>query len=349
MRPLLYIVFLLTAPAFVDAASNTLTPKEIAQGWVLLFDGTSDFGWKGDGKIQVVDGKLAFRGDGMKAGFVRHTGRFQNAEVCFEYMEVGKGRGARVHWKTPDFPTSIGLPSHELRWPRVTDTNPWMTWKGLNVTQGLAAGTDLAFTVPAGSALYLKNVKLRFDTEHRLFNSKDLTGWHEFPGKKSRFSVTPDGTIHIKDGPGDLQTNDKFDNFLLQIECKSNGPHLNSGVFFRCRANEYQNGYEVQIRNEFTKEPTQTYTLEDYDPKTHKLLGKRKEKFTAVDYGTGAIYRRQPAQGNRQGWGMVHHDHLGSRQSLHGMGKWHPGDRLVRQSPAERQCPHRLPPGSGPY
>ncbi len=171
-----------------------------------------------------------------------------------------------------------------------------MTWKGLNATQGLAAGTDLAFSVPPGSVLYLKNVKLRFNGYHPLFNGKDLSGWHEFPGKKSRFSVTPDGTIHIKNGPGDLQTNDKYGDFVLQIECKSNGSHLNSGVFFRCRADEYQNGYEAQIRNEFTKEPTQTYTLEDYDSVTHKLLGKRKEKFTAVDYGTGAIYRRQPAR-----------------------------------------------------
>ena len=32
------------------------------------------------------------------------------------------------------------------------------------------------------------------------------------------------------------------------------------------------------------------------DPKTNKLIGKNKIKSTAFDYGTGAIYRRQPAR-----------------------------------------------------
>ncbi|MCI0683452.1 MAG: DUF1080 domain-containing protein, partial [Gemmataceae bacterium] len=58
----------------------------------------------------------------------------------------------------------------------------------------------------------------------------------------------------------------------------------------------YQNGYEAQVRNQFTEKPTQKYLLEEYDPQTHKLLGKKQAMFTAVDFGTGAIYRRQPAR-----------------------------------------------------
>ena len=158
-------------------------------------------------------------------------------------------------------------------------------------------GVQLEWNVPkGGSTLYLKNVKLRPLGLTSVFNGKDLTGWKEFPGKKSKFTVTPGGEINIKDGPGDLQTEGKYDDFVLQLECISNGKHLNSGVFFRCRDGEYQNGYEAQIRNQFTAEPTQEYTLEEYDPLTHKLVAKKKAKFTAVDYGTGAIYRRQPAR-----------------------------------------------------
>src|SRR5207248_5977546 len=128
-----------------------------------------------------------------------------------------------------------------------------------------------------------------------IFNGKDLTGWKEFPGRKSKFSVTPEGWININNGPGDLQTEQQWDDFVLQLDCISNGDRLNSGVFFRCRPNEYQNGYEAQIHNGFTPEATKEYTLEDYDSQTHKLVGKRKEKYQAIDYGTGAIYRRQPA------------------------------------------------------
>src|SRR5262249_47765495 len=98
-----------------------------------------------------------------------------------------------------------------------------------------------------------------------------------------------------KDGPGDLQTKGQYDDFVLQLECKVNGKHLNSGVFFRCRPGEYQQGYEAQIRNQFT-DRLNAYTVEDYDPKTHKLVGKRKVLSPAVDYGTGGIYRRMPAR-----------------------------------------------------
>ncbi|PWT74925.1 MAG: hypothetical protein C5B46_03330, partial [Proteobacteria bacterium] len=114
--------------------------------------------------------------------------------------------------------------------------------------------------------------------------------------KKSDFSVNDKKELILRNGPGDLQTEGSWGNFVLQLQCISNGKHLNSGVFFRCRPGEYQNGYEAQIRNQFTAEPTQTYVLEDHDPETHKLLGKFNIKSTAVDYGTGAIYRRQPAR-----------------------------------------------------
>jgi hypothetical protein len=141
----------------------------------------------------------------------------------------------------------------------------------------------------------LRNVKLRPLNTKTLFNGKDLAGWTVFPKKKSQFAVI-DGAINVKDGPGDLQTVGKYQDFILQLECISNGKHLNSGIFFRCRENEYQNGYEAQIRIEFKAEATQKYLIEEYDPKTHKLIGKKEQLFTAVDYGTGAIYRRQPAR-----------------------------------------------------
>src|SRR5262249_51362000 len=86
-----------------------------------------------------------------------------------------------------------------------------------------------------------------------------------------------------------------YDDFVLQLECISNGKHLNSGIFFRCLPGQYQQGYEAQIRNEF-KDKDQKYTVEEYDPKTNKLTGKKEVLSRAFDYGTGAIYRRMPAR-----------------------------------------------------
>jgi hypothetical protein len=43
---------------------NTLTPKEIADGWLLLFDGESTFGWDVvDGAVKALGGKLEIKGD----------------------------------------------------------------------------------------------------------------------------------------------------------------------------------------------------------------------------------------------------------------------------------------------
>jgi hypothetical protein len=144
----------------------------------------------------------------------------------------------------------------------------------------------------------LRTVKLRPESTVSLFNGKDLTGWQVFKGKgkKSKYGVTKEGWLNVKDGPGDLQTERLYDDFVLQLGCISNGKHLNSGVFFRCIPYQYQQGYEAQIQNDFTVDPPREYTVEEYDPKTHKRTGKKKVKSAAKDYGTGAIYRRVPAR-----------------------------------------------------
>src|SRR5207248_2613603 len=123
---------------------------------------------------------------------------------------------------------------------------------------------------PAGTRLTVRNVKLKPLGTKSIFNGKDLTGWKEFPGKKSKFSVNDKGWLNVENGPGDLQTEGKWGDFVLQLECLSNGQHLNSGVFFRCRAGEYQNGYEAQIHNRFTREPAKEYKIEEYDARTHE-------------------------------------------------------------------------------
>ena len=43
---------LVAAATFVFAQPNTVTPEEAAQGWVLLFDGESLFGWTPEGSAK---------------------------------------------------------------------------------------------------------------------------------------------------------------------------------------------------------------------------------------------------------------------------------------------------------
>ena len=132
----------------------------------------------------------------------------------------------------------------------------------------------LVFDVPAGSTLMLRNVKYRPLSLKPIFNGKDLAGWKEIPGRPSKFTVTSDGELNVKNGPGDLQTEGQWADFILQLEIIANGKHLNSGVFFRCLPGQFWSGYETQIRNQWQGD----------------------DRTKPVDFGTGAIYNRQPAR-----------------------------------------------------
>jgi hypothetical protein len=249
-------MLLLAALAAAEAKTdpNSLTPKEIEEGWILLFDGKTSFGWQIDGEARVENGELVL--GGTKATTAQPTANFGGYELRIDHMSGGPLAGS---------------------------------------------GKDLPLRVDAGKVARIQGIKLRPLGLHSIFNGKNLAGWKKFEGNpmtyKSEFSVTDDGCIHLVNGKGDLQTEALYDDFVLQIECRTNGPHLNSGVFFRCIPGLYQQGYEAQIHNWFLPEPKREYTIEDYDPKTNELKSKTKVKATATDFGTGAIYRRIPARG----------------------------------------------------
>lgn len=302
-----------SAPA-AEPKPNTLTTREITEGWLLLFDGESTFGWHVDGEATVENGVLKLGGKettlSTTSAFSAYTLRVEfrkpsaDASITlngqrWKFLNWGGGRWEKfvdaagwiaIEWTIR--PGSHGQ-SHSLQGKYGTGPSALPFGTGPSLTGTIS---PLRFSIPAGDALALRSIKLKPLTLQSLFNGKDLAGWKEFPGRKSKFSVTPEGWLNVKDGPGDLQTEGQWSDFVLQLDCISHGSHLNSGVFFRCRPGEYQQGYEAQVRNQFTAEPTQDYTLDDYDPKTHELVGKRKIKSTAVDYGTGAIYRRMPAR-----------------------------------------------------
>jgi hypothetical protein len=320
------LLAILPVRAADQAKPNTLTPQEITAGWLLLFDGETTFGWTPKGEVRIADGVLTL-GDGKKSGSITSTTEFGSFELHFEYRVEGKAGlyAGRVSWRSfgdkgasTDTSTSANLlPLPEAdqgsdKWgkgvvkvgPQRTDydvgypgqTDPTLSAK----REGLLVGSQtyrpvFTFSSPAGAKVMLRNIKVQPKDLRPIFNGKDLTGWKEYPGQKSKFTATKEGWLNIKDGKGDLQSEGQWGDFVLQIDCISNGDRLNSGVFFRCRPNEYQNGYEAQIHNGFNPEPKE-YTLEEYDPVTHKLTGKKKVKYHAVDYGTGAIYRRQPAR-----------------------------------------------------
>jgi len=275
MRRLSLVLVLVAVPAFADekAKPNTLTPKEIAEGWILLFDGETTFGLDVPAQDTMV-----------KDGVLEIRGKFEGTHMrtwfgpCELRLEVSADR------KTWAAETHVVDRAHHDK-----------AEGGLPLGGGKPApvgGFDVPtrkFTVlGTGEPIYVRSLRCRPTATEPLFNGKDLTGWKLYdagraravdPKKKdvpvkSQYTVTKEGWLNVKNGPGDLQTEGQWADFVVQLECISNGKHLNSGLFFRAIPDLYQEGYEAQIRNEW--------------------MGDDRTK--PVDFGTGAIYRRQPAR-----------------------------------------------------
>ena len=226
----LLVLSLCSVVLAADPPKPTLSPKELAEGWVMLFDGESTFGWQS-----------------------KCTGN--------ESLRNGV-------W-TIDGTASLTLSA--LLAPGVIE----LTESGASREVKHAGGS---FRIQAGDSTrsFTRIVFKPADTKP-IFTGKDLSGWKVFKDEKrekSKFEVTKDGELHLTNGPGDLQTEAKYADFVLQLEFKTNGDALNSGVFFRCIPDQYQNGYECQIHNGF----------------------KDGDRTKPADGGTGAIYRRQPAR-----------------------------------------------------
>ena len=150
--------------------------------------------------------------------------------------------------------------------------------------------TNIGIRMPVDAKLSLRDIKLKPLGAKPIFNGKDLTGWKPVEPDKhqSKFSVTEAGELSIKNGNGDIQTDEtqgQWDDFVLQLDVKSNGEHLNSGVFFRAVPGEFWQGYECQIRNEWNGYSN--------DPKRN---AQPEDRTKPVDCGTGGFYAKQDSR-----------------------------------------------------
>jgi len=302
------LVILITSTLAAHAAEpNKLTPEELADGWILLFDGETDYGWHAAkqanwkveaGAITVSEGE---------PGLLATTSEFADYELHLEFR-APRGTNSGVFLRTPAIPTNPAKDCYELNIAE-PDTSPFYTgsfvgrqkateylhsddWQSFDVTvqgghcvvkvdgkpvldytdpQPLARGR-IGLQLNKGAVAF-RNIKLKPLGLQSIFNGRDLTGWKVFPDKKSVFSVTPEGYLNVKKGNGQIETEGQWADFVLQLEVFSNGKFLNSGVFFRCLPGEFWQGYESQIQNGF-------------------LL----DRARPMDYGTGGIYNRQKAR-----------------------------------------------------
>jgi hypothetical protein len=294
--------------ALPAAEHNTLSPEEIADGWILLFDGETDYGWHAASKAnwKVADGVISV--DAGQMGLLHTTSQFADYVLKVDFRSAADTNSG-IFLRTPSVPTNPAADCYELNIaaPKVS---PFPTGSFVNREKALAVPETAEwrtftvkaegghFTVAVDGQMVLdytdsrplargfiglqfnkgrvefRNVKLKPLGLETIFNGQDLTGWKVFPGKTSVFSVTPERTLNVKNGNGQLESEGQYGDFVLQLEVFSNGKHLNSGIFFRCIPGEFWQGYETQIQNGF----------------------KSGDRTQPIDCGTGGFYRRQNAR-----------------------------------------------------
>lgn len=293
---------------------NPLTSEQIADGWISLFDGHTLFGWESNDpgiNWTVQDG--AITADSGPIGLLLTTVPFADYEFHCEFrMDAGGNSG--VFLRTTTKPEDVTTDCYELN---ISDDHPegyttgtlvgraktaepiagsgdWKTFdvrvEGNRITVRLDGEEVLDYTDDSDSArrsgliglqknagkIEFRNILLHPLNLEPLFNGEDLTGWNIVPGSKSEFAVE-EGVIRVKDGPGFLETEGTYGDFIFQAEAITHGDELNSGYFFRAMKGTEEapsHGYEVQIHNGY----------------------KDGDRTKPANAGTGAIFRRVEAR-----------------------------------------------------
>jgi hypothetical protein len=299
-------------------AEPELLPRELLEeGWIQLFDGQTLYGWQPIGEAEwEVDGGVIST-DGKRPGFLMTTTAWADYELQLEFRApttTNSGVFLRTAAIPKDpasdcyelniapsdnpFPTGslvarqrvLNGPSASPSPERGGGSEEWHTfrvvaWAGWIIAEldGQRVA-DLSDPSPVrighiglqsnSGRVAFRNIRLRPIELSPFLATGDLSNFNTERAEQSRFDVTDDKELHVVNGPGQIETNKEFANFVLQLECKVNGDGLNSGVFFRTISSGRWVGYESQVNNVF----------------------KNGDRTKPADFGTGGIYRRQPAR-----------------------------------------------------
>jgi hypothetical protein len=300
-------LFLLVSNVLAEEKPNTLSADELNDGWILLFDGETTFGWQAnsDANWKVADGVISV--DSGAKGLLNTTTPLGDYVLKVDFR-APHGTNSGLFLRTPLEPKDPAKDCYELniadesvspfptgsfvgrqKGTGTQDTTAWRTFtvkaEGGHFTVAIDGQQVLDYQDPKPlgrgylglqfnqGKVEFRNVKLKPLGLESIFNGKDLTGWKVFPDKASKFSVTPEGWLNVKNGNGQLESELQVADFVLQTEVFSNGVFLNSGIFFRNIPGEFWQGYESQIQN-----------------------GHFGDRTKPIDFGTGAFYRRQKAR-----------------------------------------------------
>ncbi len=277
-------VLLLFSSAFAQQP-NKLTPREAAEGWLLLFDGDTLFGWTKDGPTNWHVENGIITGEGESSGWLRTDTPFAEYLLKCEFRAGGGESGIYAAGRAlpPGRARAAGGVWHTYE-VSATKAGFIVTLDGKRIAGG-KEGPDVVGPIglehTKDNKVEYRSIKMKPLGLKPIFDGKTVNGWHEVKAKNVKAAPVwsvKDGMIHVEHGPGQLETTGQWADFLLQIDVRANAPdaqhHPNSGVFLRGIPNEFWTGYEAQIRNEW----------------------KDDDRSQPVDFGTGGIYHYQPAR-----------------------------------------------------
>lgn len=296
------------ALAAAQPTPNSLTPQEQAEGWVLLFDGATTFGWRAgtkanwsvaDGTISVSEGESGLLYTTSEFGDFALRAQFRcpattNSGIFLRTSPQPKDPTRdcyELNIATPDVsPFSTGSLVARKKVAHVRELSGWrdleVVARGGHFYVTLDGKPTLDYTDPHPlgrghiglqfnrGRVDFRAIKLRPLDLVPLLAGKDLAGWKVYPGKPGKFTLSSSGELEVRGGPGQIETQQSFADFILAGEVRVGTKNGNSGIFFRNIPGEFALGYECQIHNGF-------------------MVGDRS---LPLDCGTGGFYRRQNAR-----------------------------------------------------
>lgn len=275
--------------------------------FVQLFDGQSLYGWHPttDANWHVADGSITV--DSGTAGFLMTELPFDDFELTLQF-EAAPTTNSGVFLRSIDDPQNPQSDCYEVNITGPSNPFPLGSLvarqRGSKVPELTEKWQSMAIRAEAGQldiaidgmpittfkdphplsrgkvglqfnqgSVRFRQIQIRPLSMQLLWNGHDLEGWRTAARGDGIFEVA-DGQLRVRSGPGQLETTSSFDDFLLQVECRTNASRVNSGLFFRCIPREPLMGYECQIHHGY----------------------RDGDRSRPTDSGTGAIFRRQEAR-----------------------------------------------------
>lgn len=160
MRLLSAILPLVLTAAALAEKPAALSPKEIAAGRIMLFDGETTYGWKVEGDAKIAEGVLKL--GGPKTTTLTSTSEFPRGNVIWSFRHTGQNQ-ATMTWRG------------EKRNLSATKNNSWVKE---TYEPGSLGWSPIRLTVPPGTELEIRSFVFEPILLEPLFSGVDLKGWN---------------------------------------------------------------------------------------------------------------------------------------------------------------------------